>query len=649
MAKIKKLLTGKSPVRRLMNPYTIRSQQLAACLAWQILNDYPEKRILKHWDIYENLRGVMLADEVGGGKTFEALSVISKAFLENTYSSSKSFRFRVLILANPSIRSKWEWGTNEISNNENETDLQKFVSQTDLNSKLKVKLREFFSGQESIKSKKNWLDISRSRQGTWLSSFSGLPGTKGYGINSRFNQQGKRREVFPENFFDWIIVDEAHALKSGSKDEDEKMALPSSAIRKIYAVINSNKTAKVLLLTATPFQNNIQEFKHLLSLLEKTEKKNDCSTVTGAICNGLDRLEKSYKNIQNENWSFSGLKKLKNDFDNDINALLGLKLKNKIERPKLLRPKGVKNGLDDYMRDIMVRNIKKTLEIQPVNAVLDEKSKLQYLLFRDLVKDSEDFKQMFSTKLSQLVSSPKSFSNNLNSKSKYESIKKVFGGNLIFESKFTKLIDTIDKTEITNDKFVITVFVSWIPTIKILKWKLRKSGYSVCTLSGEDKTINRKKVLNQITQKNIDNIKKEKIILLASRVGNEGLDFDKFSNNVIHYDNNFNPAIIDQRNGRVYRNSNLVTKKGKVGAGDINIYQLFLEETYDQRILFIEKEKRKFKNFYLGDSSLQNVLEETIKKNKLKEEKEILKILDSIRIDLTPKEKYLLKKNRKEV
>jgi len=51
----------------------------------------------------------------------------------------------------------------------------------------------------------------------------------------------------------------------------------------------------------------------------------------------------------------------------------------------------------------------------------------------------------------------------------------------------------------------------------------------------------------------------------------------------------------------------------------------------------------------LGDSSLQNVLEETIKKNKLKEEKEILKILDSIRIDLTPKEKYLLKKNRKEV
>ena len=111
----------------------------------------------------------------------------------------------------------------------------------------------------------------------------------------------------------------------------------------------------------------------------------------------------------------------------------------------------------------------------------------------------------------------------------------------------------------------------------------------------------------------------KKIILIASRVGNEGLDFDKFSNRVIHYDNNFNPAIIDQRNGRVYRGSNIKTRRKKVVANDIEIYQLFIEESYDQRILFIEQKKRKMKNFYLGDSSLQKVLEKTIGKINLKE------------------------------
>ena len=73
-----------------------------------------------------------------------------------------------------------------------------------------------------------------------------------------------------------------------------------------------------------------------------------------------------------------------------------------------------------------------------------------------------------------------------------------------------------------------------------------------------------------------------------------------------------------------------MTSKKKVVANDIEIYQLFIEETYDQRILFIEKEKRKMKNFYLGDGSLQKVLEKTIENNNLKEKKEMLNIIDSI-------------------
>lgn len=57
----------------------------------------------------------------------------------------------------------------------------------------------------------------------------------------------------------------------------------------------------------------------------------------------------------------------------------------------------------------------------------------------------------------------------------------------------------------------------------------------------------------------------------------------------------------------------------------------------------------KFKNFYLGDSGLQKIFEKLIKVNKLKDEHEIIKILNSIKIDLTPRKKNLLQKNRREV
>lgn len=174
-----------------------------------------------------------------------------------------------------------------------------------------------------------------------------------------------------------------------------------------------------------------------------------------------------------------------------------------------------------------------------------------------------------------------------------------------------------------------------------------REKYVVIELTSLTKPDDRSKKLEDIRIAN--EVANKKIILIASRVGNEGLDFDKFSNRVIHYDNNFNPAIIDQRNGRVYRGTNIKTSRKKVVADNIEIFQLFIEESYDQRILFIEQEKRKMKNFYLGDGSLQKVLEKTIEKNNLKEEQEILEILDSIKIDLTPTKKFILSKYKNEV
>lgn len=655
MAYLKKIITGVVNGKCELPQKAIQAQRLASCMAWQILFDYPTRHKPKEWNIYKNLRGVMLADEVGGGKTFETLSIISKALLEqkkNPSDKRKYFR-KVLIVANPSIRSKWEWKEKEdLSfeefNSENYTplcDIGKFIKQTKIDKPSTQKLFDFFSKQTQIKSKKDWLDFEKSNQGIWLTSFTVMPKTKGSSFKSEFIKNKSRKAVFPKNYFDWIIVDEAHSLKSGTKDVDENLALSGAAIRKIYATIKASKGARILLLTATPFQNNKSELLHLLSMLENIETKNDPTTITGLIALGIKALENEFAKLKTDKFSIDTIKMLYHKFNNEINDLLNYSEEDKITRPSALKIGGANNGLDDYLRDIMIRNTKESLIIEPVIASLNESEKFQYLLYRDLIKTSKEESQMFSTKLSQLVSSRDSFSDNINHVQN-TSIEKLFGGNLVFEAKYKKLLEKIEEIEISNGKNVITVFVSWLGTIETLKRRMKKE-YKVFELTSQTKPDERNKKLKEI--KTANDIAIEKIILIASRVGNEGLDFDKFSNRVIHYDNNFNPAIIDQRNGRVYRGSNIKASRKKVAPKDIQIFQLFIEESYDQRILFIEQEKRKMKNFYLGDGALDQVLMKTIEKNNIKEEDEIFKIMESIKIDLSPHKKFILSKYKKEL
>ncbi len=145
-------------------------------------------------------------------------------------------------------------------------------------------------------------------------------------------------------------------------------------------------------------------------------------------------------------------------------------------------------------------------------------------------------------------------------------------------------------------------------------------------------TNERKDLLEKVDKRNQEAT--TPIIFLVSQVGNEGLDFDNFSDTVIHFDWHYNPAVIDQRNGRVYR--------GKNQAKDISVKHIYLKETYDQRIKFIESEKRKMKNFFLGDSGLQGIIKKILSKENIQEEKSLLKELERIKFDFEPKEKYLL-------
>lgn len=639
MNKIKDILAGK-----MVSQSLVKKQQLSAAMAWQILNIYPKRKNDNAWKIYKNLRGVLLADEVGSGKTFEALAILTKTFFK--YLNKNKRNFRVLIIANPAIRSKWEWTGGSC-------DIGKFYKQVKATNQLnKKKLKQLLSdldplSENIIKSKNDWKWTNKNLQTKCilLASIQALPPTAGRKTKAYF----KKKFKFPQNKFDLVIADEAHIVKSGYAQTDEDVgAVSNSAVRKLYAVLNSQPKAKLLLLTATPFHNNVKELKQMISLLDHESD----DSVVRIIENGLERLQIEFNELKDtlstDNNFSERVNKIYIAANNNINKLFN-EAGNNCVRPNEIKKAGQKDGLDDFLRDVMIRNRKEKLKEQTRKIELGEQDKLNYLLLRDLIlAQEEDGKRMISTQLCQLVSNPESLKKSFESKKVikqssrlkiYNIIADHFEDDKLYNLKLEELLKIV-KASTLNNKFIITVFCRFIPGIDKLKADLEQREFKgrVWRLDGKTKVIERKKLLNKLEK--YYQAKKKTGILLVSQVGNEGLDFDSFSDTIIHFDGHYNPAVIAQRNGRVYRRENK--------ASNIKVYHLVLEDTYDQRIKFIEEEKKRMKDFYLGDGNLEQLFEKILKLDQ-SDKREKLKKLLNFKIDLQPKKKYLLPRMLKEV
>lgn len=112
------------------------------------------------------------------------------------------------------------------------------------------------------------------------------------------------------------------------------------------------------------------------------------------------------------------------------------------------------------------------------------------------------------------------------------------------DSKFNALVKIINDAFKTGRRKII-VFAIFKRTIKYLNLRLKKEGYKPLMIYGSSK-INKFEVLNQF--KFDDNIE----ILLSSEVGSEGLDM-QFCNCLVNYDLPWNPMVVEQRIGRIDR------------------------------------------------------------------------------------------------
>jgi hypothetical protein len=87
------------------------------------------------------------------------------------------------------------------------------------------------------------------------------------------------------------------------------------------------------------------------------------------------------------------------------------------------------------------------------------------------------------------------------------------------------------------------------------------------------------------------------LVLIASSVGQEGIDLQRFCRHVIHYDLEWNPAKVEQREGRVDR-------EGRVVGGPVSVYFLLCRGTYDERVLHVMANRFRWHAVLLGSGRI---------------------------------------------
>ncbi|MBI4475432.1 MAG: DEAD/DEAH box helicase [Acidobacteria bacterium] len=84
-------------------------------------------------------------------------------------------------------------------------------------------------------------------------------------------------------------------------------------------------------------------------------------------------------------------------------------------------------------------------------------------------------------------------------------------------------------------------------------------------------------------------------VLVASNVGSEGIDLHTYSEHLIHFDIEWNPARMEQREGRTDR-------IGRVLRDPVNVYFTLVGDTYDERMLHQLVARQRWHSVLLGRS-----------------------------------------------
>ncbi|MBR9705975.1 DEAD/DEAH box helicase [Candidatus Pacearchaeota archaeon] len=330
--------------------------------------------------------------------------------------------------------------------------------------------------------------------------------------------------------WDLVIVDEAHKLKA------------RKTVR--WKFVDRIQKKRFLILTATPFQNDLIELYNLLHLL----KKGHLGTIREFRQQFLHKGNKRYP----------------------INPRM---LKQKLEEVMLRRKRS--ETIIKYMKRIprIVAVDLTKQEMQIYNDTCELLKKEYYRADGSKING----KLIVFAMLPKVTSSSRSAIESLQriiGDEKYHEDTKAFAQkildqykNLKKDSKIEKLVEIVRDIREEDPDAKILIYTRHPTTLRYIIEKLTPFNLKIVPFTGGMNREGKTEIIRQF--------KEEADILISTETGAEGLNF-QFCNNLINYDLPWNPMSVEQRIGRLDRIGQ--TK-------DMNIFSLATKNTMEEHVV----------------------------------------------------------------
>jgi len=425
----------------------------------------------------------LLADEVGLGKTITTGFVIKECIV-------RGFVSKVLILTPPSLVDQWVAELNEKFN---------------LNFKI-------------IETEADWDSVDLA--------IASIDKVKIYDKeNSKF-----RHSRAHDIAWDLLIVDEAHKLKQRNTTR--------------WRFVDRMQKKRFLLLTATPFQNDLLELYNLLHLLRRGH---------------LGTIQEF-----RQKFLFRGNKR---------KPLNPLELRRRLQEV-MLRRKREETGIKYMKRIPKIEVVHLTKEEKKIYDSICDLLKTKYFSANG---DELRGKLIIYAILPKVTSSSRSAVESLTKiaeSDKYHSETRQIAEDIIGayskltkDSKIEKLIEIIDKVLKNDPNSKILLYTKHPTTLKYIIEKIEPYNLKIVEFTGG---LTREEKTEKIAQ-----FKKDAQIMISTETGAEGLNF-QFCNVLINYDLPWNPMSVEQRIGRLDR----------IGQQrDMQIYSLATKDTMEEHVV----------------------------------------------------------------
>ena len=426
----------------------------------------------------------LLADEVGLGKTITAGMVLKECIV-------RGFVRRAMILTPPSLVNQWK---------------EELSTKFELNFEEINKESEWENNQLAIAS---------------------IDKVKNFNTKTNEFKHSRAHEIY----WDIIIIDEAHKLKD------------KNTFR--WKFVDKLQKKRLLLLTATPFQNDLIELYNLLSLLRRGHLGTISEFRGNFLVNGNERR-----------------------------PLNPRELKRKLSEVMIRRRRDETKGIN-YMKRIP--------RIQSVDLSWDEKRAYEEVVDMLLVHYFDFNGNPINTTLAihsvlpKITSSSKSsieFLENLIANPKYHKTTRDIAKRIVEQlkritqdTKIGKLIELVNEINKKDRGAKILLYTKHPATLRYISDILRKQKFKITEFRGGLTRDEKSKRIKEFMEKSQ--------ILVSTETGAEGLNF-QFCNNLINYDLPWNPMAVEQRIGRLDR---IGQKK------NIFIYNLATKGTMEEHVV----------------------------------------------------------------